>query len=361
MISKETNPRDFFHEVTKKNSFDHALFLKMGELVFEVKSNHSPLIEKLTKYFGEFLCGPSQADLKIYALEQAPLAYKEGDFTVKQPDPGKTKIKEEYINTDESRIVRKRLTDMMFFFGQDFHLAVGPCEANDNQIVNFINNRFLQRRLNEGCMLGHAAAVIGQDTGKGMMFAGFSGAGKSTLSLEVMNAGTHFLSNDRVLTDLSPKGGLIMEGIPKHPRINPGTIIHNPKLLPLVTEDDKFRYQEMGQDLWDLEEKYDGFIDQCYGPGKFNLRNQCDFLMLLNWKRTNAPFEIQKINIHDRRDLLPAFMKETGLFYLPDEKGENVARDEEAYLTHLGRIEIYELSGGVDFQKAASACLELLK
>jgi HprK-related kinase B len=360
MITKNTNPRDFYNEVCAKHSFDHKLFLSLGKLIFEVRTNHEPLIKKLNSYFKEFLADEQPADIVINALESEPLSYEEGIFTVKQPDPGKTKIKEEYINKDDSRIVRKRLTNMMFFFGQDFHLAVGPCEKNDNQIVNFINNRFLQRRLNEGCMLGHAAAVIEPTTKKGMMFAGFSGAGKSTLSLEVMNSGTHFLSNDRVLTEISDSG-LIMEGIPKHPRINPGTIIHNESLLPLVTNEDLARYKKMGADLWDLEEKYDGFIDQCYGSGKFHLRHDCHFLILLNWKRNTQPLEVKKINIHDRRDLLPAFMKETGLFYLPDSSGAKVSRSEEEYLKHLERIEVYEFSGGVDFRSGAQACLELLK
>ncbi|MCR9205960.1 MAG: HprK-related kinase B, partial [Halobacteriovoraceae bacterium] len=306
------------------------------------------------------LASQSEPYLTVVAIEAPALGYEPDSFTVKNPEPGKRKIKEEFFNTPEGRVVRKRLTDMMFFFGQDFHLGIGPCEANDNQVINFINNRFLEMRLNQGSQLGHAAAVFNPQTQLGMMFAGFSGAGKSTLSLEVMKSDLSFLSNDRVLTSIEGEG-LKMEGIPKHPRINPGTIVHNDALKSLMTDEDRQRYLDMGDDLWDLEEKYDGFIDQCFGKNKFKLVHPCQFLMLLNWKRNSSPLKVEEINLRERKDLMPAFMKQTGLFYLPDEAGKAVRRDEDDYLKHLERIQVFELSGGVDFKEAAKICTQLLK
>ena len=64
------------------------------------------------------------------------------------------------------------------------HAAVGPCLANDNQIVNFINNRLIEVRLRAGDLLFHAAGVA--RNGRGLALAGFSGAGKSTLALAIM-------------------------------------------------------------------------------------------------------------------------------------------------------------------------------
>ena len=63
---------------------------------------------------------------------------------MKTPDPGKTKIKEEYVDLDDGRIVRKRLTGMLFVFGGGQNVAVGPCGANLNQVINFINNRYIE-------------------------------------------------------------------------------------------------------------------------------------------------------------------------------------------------------------------------
>ena len=361
MITKETPLKDFYNQAIIDYAPDLKLNLALGNYSFQVLTNHAPLLEKLKRYFKEFLGeATSNPDVLIVAIESPALKVKTEDLTVKNPDPGKKKIKEEYFTTEEGRVVRKRLTDMVFLFGKGFHLGMGPCEENDNQVINFVNNRLLELRLNKGAQLGHAAAVIHPESKKGMMFAGFSGAGKSTLSLEIMNRDVTFLSNDRVLIS-AENDQILMEGVPKHPRINPGTIVHNPKLLPLITEEDKKRYLDMGDNLWDLEEKYDGFIDQCYGENKFHLVNQAHFLILLNWKRTSDDLKIEKVDLNERRDLLPAFMKQTGLFYLPDSEGKEVKREEDDYLKFLKRIEVYELSGGVNFQKAADFCLDLLK
>lgn len=358
MLTKDSDLKTCYQQARELYPTEHETKLQLGRYCFSVKTNNPGLKTKLDRYFKEFM---AEADatpyLEIIAIECEPPSIDREQLTVKQPDPGKTKIKEEYFNIGSTRLVRKRLTDMVFIFGSDFHLAMGPCEANDNQIVNFINNRFLELRLNLGAQLGHAAAVLHNE--KAMMFAGFSGAGKSTLSLQVMNLGTTFISNDRVLVT-EEEGEVVVEGIPKHPRINPGTIVHNEKLHCLVPEDKRNDYLAMGDDLWDLEDKYDGFIDQCYGENKFKLFNKANFLILLNWKRNDDPIVMKEIDISQRRELLPAFMKETGMFYLPNEEGKKVTRTEEDYLKVLSKIRVFEFSGGVDFEKGAQFCYELL-
>lgn len=42
-----------------------------------------------------------------------------------EPDPGKSKVKEEYADFPDGRLVRKRLTGMVFVFGEGDHLAMG--------------------------------------------------------------------------------------------------------------------------------------------------------------------------------------------------------------------------------------------
>lgn len=362
MLKQEASLKDYYQTTLKEYQPSLALDLKLSDFHFQVLTNSEALLAKLQRYFKEFLLQESSArpSVQIIAIQgQAPEVFTE-DLTIKQPDAGKTKIKEEYFNAKDGRLVRKRLTGMVFVFGDDFHLGIGPSNDNDNQIINFINNRLLELRLNQGALLGHAAAVMLPETKKGLMFAGFSGMGKSTLSLQVMNLGTTFVSNDRILTSLQGET-LVMEGVAKHPRINPGTIIHNPQLASLVTDEDRKRYQAMGDDLWDLEEKYDGFIDTCYGEGKFILNNQAHALVLLNWKRNETPLKIEKVNIAERTELLPAFMKETGLFYLPSAKGREISRNVEAYLAQLSKIDVFEFSGGIDFEAAAKFCFDYLK
>ena len=360
-ITKSTSIKNFFDKCLEEFKVDSELYLKFSDQGFRVQSNNSQLIEKLKSYFGEFVSGSE--DIKelnltdVYAVETNPIPYSANDFVIKEPGPGKTKIKEEILNVNDGRIVHKKITDMFFLFGEGINLGIGPCFNNDNQVINFINNRFLEIKLNQGAMLGHAAAIIHPITKKGMMFAGFSGMGKSTLALKIMNLGADFLSNDRVLLSASESGAK-MEGVAKHPRINPGTIVHNEKLLNLITQEQRQRYLDMGDALWDLEEKYDGLIDKCYGENKFKLNNEAHVLILLNWKRDGGEAVLKKIDPTEREDLLPAFMKETGAFYLPDEEGRNIGRDVQDYLKVLTRIDVYEVSGGVDFEGIAKQCYD---
>ena len=62
------------------------------------------------------------------------------------------------------------------------------------------------------------------------------GAGKSTASLHVVEAGWRFLSNDRVLARATSDGRVEVRGYPKQPRVNPGTLVHHPRLAESLRE-----------------------------------------------------------------------------------------------------------------------------
>jgi HprK-related kinase B len=256
-------------------------------------------------------------------------------------------------------VVRKRLTGMHFLFGQGENVAVGPCLDNANQVINFVNNRFIEWKLNRGGFLGHAAGVRWGE--RGMSLAGFSGAGKSTLALHLMSKGTTFISNDRIMVEPNG-GGLLMYGVAKQPRINPGTALNNPDLHCIVEPDLRDKFLSMPQDeLWQLEHKYDALIDECYGPGRFELRCPMDALVILNWKREDAPMRAALVDPRERTDLLPAFMKSTGLFYPPDNPARREDPGIEAYVELLARTSVIEIAGGVDFDRASDVCLHFME
>jgi HprK-related kinase B len=179
--------------------------------------------------------------------------------------------------------------------------------------------------------------------------------------MHVMSRGALFVSNDRLL--VAPEGqGLRMSGVPKLPRINPGTALNNPDLAPVVPLHDRQRFLDMdADDLWHLEHKYDVFLDKCFGEGRFVLQSPMQGLVVLNWKRDGGDCSIRFVKATERPDLLPAFMKAAGLFSLPRE-GEQEWRDPgaEEYAALLSRADLIEVSGGVDFDRAADFCIEYL-
>ncbi len=353
----------------------HSLHLDLGDCRLEVRSNSQALLAELDAYFGGFVAQPGPAQVTLTALE-GPAPEIPLELTAKEPEPGKARVKEEYADVPGGRLVRKTLTGMVFLFGHGSNLALGPCLANANQVVNFINNRYIEYKLHQGCFLGHAAAVahlMADPSGgrlRGLALCGFSGAGKSTLAMHVMSRGALFVSNDRLLAEPvntsgssdSSGAGLRMCGVPKLPRINPGTALNNPDLAEVVPQQDRERFLELDADeLWQLEHKYDVFLDKCFGEGRFVLQAPMHGLVVLNWRRGGGETSIRFVKAAERPDLLPAFMKAAGLFSLPL-SGDASWRDPDAaaYAGLLSRCDMIEISGGVDFDRAADFCIEYL-
>jgi HprK-related kinase B len=213
--------------------------------------------------------------------------------------------------------------------------------------------------LKRGNILFHASGI--EHLGSGMAIAGFSGAGKSTMALHMMRRGLKFVSNDRIMAGEIGRG-VVMHGVPKLPRVNPGTVLTNPKLISVIPEEEREEFLKLPADeLWDLEHKYDVHIDEIFGPEKVVLNAPMRSLIILNWKRdVEAKVKSEKVDLYRRRDLLKAFMKDTGLFFLEGRHETKYNGTEEAYLKLLENVQVYELSGGVDFEDATEILMDIL-
>jgi HprK-related kinase B len=343
------------------------LLLSFGTLRIDLHSNSTKVVTELSDYFGSFVLDPTQAQppaqMMIRAIESPPIKLPMS-YTVKAPDSGKSKIKEEFVDIENGRLVRKRLTGMLFLFNLSEHLAIGPCEENLNQVVNFVNSRCIQYFLEESWLLAHASAVSLESNRirRGLAIAGFSGRGKSTLSLQMLEEGATFHSNDRLMIRRR-SGGHEMVGVAKLPRINPGTILSSDVLRPMLSPEALARYQSLPPDqLWELEEKYDARIDKLYGQERFRLEGPLNAVVILTWIREGGAFQATLATAERRRELLTAFAKEPGLFYLPGEESRHTARvNIERYEKELSGCPLYEFSGGVDFVKARAFCIRILQ
>lgn len=333
------------------------MFLRFGRCMLKIQANDSEILEGLRAYFHPFVV---KSGVPIYTISVHETDSVEVVLPLipKEPDPGKFRIKEEFIDLPDGRIVRKRLTGMVFVFGAEDHIAVGPCKRNLNQIVNFINNRYIQWLLYEGGILAHASGVLLQ--GFGIAIAGFSGMGKSTLSLHLLGIGADFVSNDRLVLERKA-GEVIMHGVAKLPRINPGTILNNPSLFIMLSEHELQRYARMSaNELWTMEEKNDVPLERCFPNSRFLLSAPLHALLILNWRRQDQPMAVRQVFLKDRRELLAAFRKSTGLFFLDDRTPQPVDPTDETYIDRLGDIPVYEITGGVDFQAAVDFCRKSL-
>ena len=346
--------------LAERHRTDHARFFAFDGWRLELRSNSEELCDTVATYLSLFESEGGACDVTVLAYDTDVLALPMA-FTDWTRGPDKVGKKEAYADVEGGWIVRKVRTGMHFLLGEAHRLAVGPCVANFNQVVNFINAALVSHRLAEGWTLCHAAGVA--QGGRGVGIAGTSGAGKSTLALHAMNEGLSFVSNDRLL--IKRDGRTRMAGIPKHPRINPGTALNNPTLVRVLPEARRVALQAMPTaELWDLEEKYDADIGSLY-DGRWTTAADLVGFILLDWSHDHdGPTVIEQVDLAERTDLWPALFKHPGPLHV----GESGQRAENAvdvpaqpYLDALADVPVFEIRGRVDFPRATAHCLELLR
>ncbi len=341
---------------------DQMLHLALGDCNLRIRSNSPEHIAQLTRYFAHVAGPATEPDIEVVAIERA-----EPDlgvaFTDWKREPGKTGRKDSYHDLEGGRLVRKVRTGMVFLQSQTLRIAAGPCIRYDNQVINFINAQYMNWLQNRGWLICHAAGLV--ENGRTLGIAGFSGGGKSTLMLHMMeHPQVNYLTNDRLFIRAG-NSGVDAAGIPKLPRVNPGTIVHNPRLHSLIPAARRTALLAMpNEQLWELEDKYDVLIDEVYGANRFTVTSALGAFLVLNWDRgSKAPLRLQRVDLAERRDLLGAIMKSPGPFYQFVDGSffdDEMPLDEHAYLETLADIAVYEASGGIDFQTIAQRINQLL-
>ncbi|WP_083223338.1 HprK-related kinase B [Candidatus Thiodiazotropha endoloripes] len=336
------------------------LYLNLGELTVTIKSNSRQLLNRLADYFSHLPQQPADDTLEIVAIE-SDLLETGIQFTDWKREAGKTGRKDAYLELSDGRLILKVRTGMLFLQSRDHCVAAGPCLTYDNQLVNFINSQIMNWLQNRHWLICHAAALMLADNA--VAVAGFSGGGKSTLMLHLMeHPESRFLTNDRLFLRGSDE---VVEavGIPKLPRINPGTVVNNPRLQALIDEPRRSELLAMPkQVLWELEEKFDVDVEQFYGKGRIDTSTAVPLagLIILNWHRdSDQPVSISQVSISRREELLKAVMKSPGPFY--QDRSGRFLQDEsplatEPYLALLDRIPVYEVCGGLDFTALTELC-----
>lgn len=343
----------------QQHPLNHQIDIVVAGCTIRIRANCATLLEHLENDYQPYGSIEPAEPAIVVDLIEAPELTLDVPLEPQPPAPGKNAVKDEYIDLPDGRLLRKRLTGMVFFFGDGGNLAIGPCGQNRNQILNFINNRYIQHNLADGYLLCHAAGVARNDHGLAM--AGVAGAGKSTLALDLLAAGCDYVSNDRLLVRRAADNRLEMLGVPKLPRINPGTILHNPRLHGMLSPGELQRFAAMPtQELWNLEQKYDADVARCFDPGRIRLHAPLTAVVLLNWHHVDTPTTIARIDIAKRPDLLERLIKPLGVHYRVPAGFDHSAYNPQAYIELLGDCPVIEMSGRIDFEQATAACLELL-
>jgi len=343
---------------------DRPLYLALGDLEVHVRSNSQDLLDVLHHYFRHIVCEqPTGLESVDVTAIECPDLDLDLPFKHWQRDTGKVGKKDAYIdmNTDmqSARLIYKVRTGMMFLQSLTDRIAAGPCLANSNQVINFINNQYINYLQNNGHLICHAAALAKDN--EGMAFAAFSGGGKSTTMLHLMaDERFDFVSNDRLFIR-QDADGVQARGIPKLPRVNPGTLLNNPHLKSILEPEKSQRLQAMpASELWDLEDKYDVDISDIYGKSRFCTSPMLKHFFILNWSHQNKGLtHIDLIQADERADLLDAIMKSSGPFYQYADGSfyrEGTDLVHKTYAKVLQNIQVYEVHGGINFEAITDFC-----
>ncbi len=341
---------------------DDALDLHIGRCRLRVQSNSPQLLSLLGDYFAHVVATAAQPDIEVIAIECDVLDLGV-QFTDWTREPGKSGRKDAYLDVPAGRLVLKVRTGMLFLQSEKYRIAAGPCLHYDNQLINFINAQYMNWLQQRDWLICHASALVRH--GSGFAIAGLSGGGKSTLMLKLLeDDSVSYMTNDRLFIKRE-SGTTQAAGIPKLPRINPGTIVHNPRLQHLINPQRREELLKLpSQALWELEDKYDVHVDKLYGSGRIDQQAPLAAFLILNWQRNSTrALAVEQVDLGNRRDLLAAIMKSPGPFYQYADGAfyqHDTAFNEQAYVDALDGVRIYEASGGVDFAALTERCLHEL-
>ena len=351
---------------------DEELWLQLPQSALLVKSNSHQLLEILRRYFAPWVSRRAktrqqlaEAEIlveKITAIERPPL---EMDITWRDwfREAGKSGRKDTCYDLPEGRLIRKVRTGMVFLQSRKHRLVAGPCTEHCNQVINFIGNQYMNFLQQQQWRICHAAGLAHGD--RALAIAGFSGGGKSTLMLHLLDdPRLNFVSNDRLFIKTAG-ADVLARGIPKLPRINPGTIVNNQRLRGILSAEECRRYQALPVDeLWQLEQKYDVDIEQVYGEGRITDQAVLTDFIVHNWSITsNQKIRIESFPVAERPELLAAVMKSSGPFYQYKDGRfyqDGTVNNEDAYTKILSKVNMTEVSGRIDFSALKKFCLKRL-
>jgi HprK-related kinase B len=332
-----------FDQVRYRYPATDVLTLSFPGVALSVYTNDPRVASGLARYFAPFRSEvPLRDTLPLFALQGAPSFDPDRLNDVIGRDPGRP-IKEAFYDVVGGRIVVNRRTGVVVYIAEPAHAVIGDLVRHLHEAANAVSMVFAKAMLRRGYVMLHASAALGDEGG--VAFAAQSGAGKSTMALALVEEGYRFVTNDRLLVRLH-NGQVEMVGVPKIPRVNPGTLLRLPRLTSLLPQEDRRRYEHMSPDaLWTAEEKRDVEVDQIFGPGTFRLTGRLRIAYILAWRLGEGGWGVRPLDPAARRTVLRRMIKRVGI---QDLQPPLPAAQEESLDAIAGAIPISEVTGPPD-------------
>jgi HprK-related kinase B len=257
--------------------------------------------------------------------------------------------KESFADVGRRRIILKNRTGVVVELGAKRWRVRGDLNRNLSQLVNVIGAAYGLSLLDEGACMIHASAVVGE--GRAVAIVGQSGSGKSSVAVRLMERGFDYLANDRLF--LKPqRRGVQAYGIPKLPRVNPGTLLAGSRTSGVIDERRRRSYRALkSEELWDVNEKYDLDVGRTLGR-HWLLRAPLGAAFVLRWHRDGKGLQFRRLNTAQAVEELRSATKTFGPFDLKLAK-----RSDEALRTAARAIPFFVVTGATDPPALAKSIL----
>lgn len=303
-----THPRDAF-------PVSATVRLQFLDFRIDVNTNSLRLAGRLQSYFTRFLARPGTPPTATIDAVAAPAVYDPARMQEWRPRPDRVP-KESYYDDDGARLILKNRTGILITVSPGGSTVAGDVEQHWNQVVNLIGTMFGIAMQDGGYAMLHASAVVRTDGDDALIFLGNSGSGKSSLALQLIEHGGYdYVSNDRVL--IKPVGDAIeLIGIPKKPRVNPGTLLASDALRRFVSMPRRRQYEALSSEkLWELEEKTDVDVESALGV-RWRLSAKLARAYSLEWKPRGEGLDCDVLDPEAALAAMRATAKDFGCFDL---------------------------------------------
>lgn len=342
---------------------DHRLLLDLHGVTIEVNTDADEVAAVLRSYYADYLAADQFAEARYRVDAHQRWITVDRDELSIYVEAGKTKPKEAFLDDAGAglRLMLKVRSGVLALLGRRHVRVAGDLVRFSNQLNNIINAVFIIDRMDAGYTLFHASALARGD--RGMIVSGRSGAGKSSAAIWTLDHGLSIISNDRLLARRAPgagTGAIPMLGVPKKPRINPGTIVGNPKLHGMMDPAELARYRAMPKaELWHVEHKFDLDVKSVFGPEAEQATAMLHAAFFIDWEvESSEPCRCGPLPRERYPEFYRAVFKDGGVFDLSNSETSLKPHHEAEYERVLEGIPVHHVTGGVSFEALVESILE---
>lgn len=340
--------------------------MRIHDLDLVLRSDNAAILDAMRRAYASYVREQTHAPrYEVWALDLDPARYIPTDRSAfDRYVVASGKIKDYFLDEGDLRYVVKATTGLGVIFDDRRYLVIGNMDEASNQLNNIINAVHMQEMNERGWVIIHGAGL--ELGGVGFALVGGAGAGKTTTMLKIVAEGGTYISNDRLIVRREAAGERFeMLGVAKWPRVCAGTMHGDPALRRLLPAEAAARYERMSFDeLFGLEEKYDVDVAATYGRGR--ARDACRFgrMYYLMWSRHGEGLTIEPMDTSTEQfwELFgPNLSRDAGVFDRRQRSSRWTPERAARYRRDLQGMQVFAVSGKLDFDRAASALLDHLR